>query len=65
MHLISYDIITIMNREYKIIKAVESNFALEGMRFSSREKKVMQDCLSGKTSFDAAIKCAIARHKRS
>ena len=54
-----------MSREDKIIKAVESNFALEGMRFSSREKKVMRDCLSGKTSFDTATKSAIARYKRS
>ena len=54
-----------MSREDKIIKNVESNFALEGMKFSVREKKIMQDCLSGKTSFDAAIQNAIARYKRS
>ena len=54
-----------MSREDKIIRTVESNFALEGMKFSSREKKVMQDCLSGRTTFDAAIKKAVARYKRS
>lgn len=54
-----------MSREDKIIKTVESNFALEGMKFSSREKKTMQDCLSGKISFDVAIKNAIAHYKRS
>ena len=53
-----------MSRENKIIKSVESNFALEGMKFSSREKKVMQDCLSGKITFSTAIKNAIARYKR-
>jgi len=54
-----------MSKNDKIIKSVEANFALEGMRFSSREKKVMKDCLSGKTSFDIAIKNAIARHKKA
>lgn len=54
-----------MSREDRIIKTVESNFALEGMKFSSREKKIMQDCLSGKTSFDTAVKNAIARYRRS
>lgn len=54
-----------MSREDKIIKTVESNFALEGMEFSSREKKIMQDCLSGRTTFDAAIKKVVARYKRS
>ena len=54
-----------MSKEDKIIKSVESNFALEGMQFSSREKKVMRDCLSGETSFDVAIKNAIARYKRA
>ena len=54
-----------MSKEDKIIKSVESNFALEGMRFSNREKKIMRDCLSGKTSFDTAIKNAIARYKRA
>ena len=53
-----------MSREDKIISSVESNFALEGMRFSSDEKKIMHDCLSGKISFDAAIKNAVARYKR-
>jgi len=48
-----------------IIKSVESSFALEGMKFSNREKKTMKDCLSGKVSFDAAIQSAIARYKRS
>ena len=48
-----------------IIKSVESIFALEGIKFSNREKRIMQDCLSGKTSFDAAIKNAIVKYKRS
>lgn len=54
-----------MSREDKIIRSVESNFALEGMRFSDDEKRVMRDCLSGKMSFDTAIKNTIARYKRS
>ena len=58
-------IIILMSRNEKIIKSVESNFALEGMRFSSSEKKVMRDCLSGKTSFDSAVKDAVSRYKRS
>lgn len=54
-----------MSRSERIIKSVESNFALEGMKFSNDEKKVMRDCLSGKISFDSAIKDAISRYKRS
>ncbi|MBQ8156752.1 antitoxin VbhA family protein [Candidatus Saccharibacteria bacterium] len=53
-----------MSREDTIIKAVESNFALEGMNFSSREKKTMRDCLSGRTTFDSAVEKVIARYKR-
>ena len=60
-----YDIIILMKREDKIIRTVESNFALEGMKFSGREKKIMQDCLSGRTTFDSAIKKAVARYKRA
>ena len=58
-------IIILMSKNDKIIKIVESNFALEGMKFSNREKKIMKDCLSGKTSFDSAIKNVIARYKRA
>ena len=58
------DIIILMSRKEKIINSVESNFSLEGMKFSSREKKVMRDCLSGKTSFDAAVKNVIARYRK-
>ena len=61
-HFLCYDYN--VSREDKIIKSVESNFALEGMKFSDREKKVMRDCLSGKTSFDVAVKNAIAKYKR-
>ena len=64
LYLIS-GIIVLMSKSDKIIKSVESNFALEGMRFSNREKKIMRDCLSGKTSFDTAVKNAIARYKRA
>lgn len=54
-----------MTKSDKIIKSVESNFALEGMKFSNREKQVMRDCLSGKTTFNSAIQAAIVRYKRS
>lgn len=54
-----------MSQAEKIIKSVESNFALEGMAFSNQEKKVMHNCLSGKTSFSAAIDDIISRYRRA
>lgn len=54
-----------MSREDKIISSVESSFALEGMQLSNNEKKVMRDCLSGKISFDSAVRDAVSRYKRS
>lgn len=53
-----------MSRNEKIIKSVEANFALEGMKFSEREKKNMTNYLNGKITFDDYLNSAIARHKR-
>ena len=59
-----HDRIVIMSRNEKIIRSVEANFALEGMKFSRREKKNMADYLNGKISFDEFLGAAISRHKR-
>ena len=54
-----------MSRNERIIKSVESNFALEGMYFSTREKKTMMNCLQGKMSFESAIKSALNKYKKT
>ena len=54
-----------MSRNEEILSFVDSNFRLEGMNLSVREKQTIMDCLSGKTSFDDAISKAFAKHRRS
>ena len=53
-----------MSREDRIIHYVESNFALERMVLSSNEKKIMHDCLSGKTPFSVVIDNIVAECRR-
>lgn len=53
-----------MTKNEEIISAAEANLRLEGMRVTSREKKVAMDCLTGKRSFDEAVADVIRRHKK-
>jgi hypothetical protein len=53
-----------MNKNEEMIRFVDSNLRLEGMKLSAHEKQTMMDCLNGKTTYKKALQLALAKHRR-
>ena len=53
-----------MTKNEEMIRFVDSNLRLEGMKLSAREKQTMIDCLTGKTTYKKALQLAIDKHRR-
>lgn len=54
-----------MSENEKILRSVDANLRLEGMRLTAAEKQTIMDCLIGKSSFDREIKKLSAYYRRN
>lgn len=52
-----------MSENERILRSVDANLRLEGMRLTDAEKQTIRDCLAGKSNFDKEINKLVAYYR--